>query len=209
MEARDIRFIAMDREFGGKKWLSWLDSQGVGYIVRVKSNTIVGNKLAHQHSATRKRKKPYESSKVWQMDVFFACKSITCKGRRDEKLYVISNHFCGPEALELYKLRWGIELLFSHLKERGFNLEDTHMTNTKKVEKLFAVVSLAFLFSYAWGCTLRKTRKQTAALKRKSHFRLGLEDILRLLNNPHLPKGELSCFTRWLKQPVWNEIFVV
>ena len=36
----EIHFIAMDREFGGEKWLGWLDRQGVGYIVRVKSNTL-------------------------------------------------------------------------------------------------------------------------------------------------------------------------
>ena len=143
------------------------------------------------------------------MDVYFACKRITSKGKRDERLYVISNRFSGPQVLELYKLRWGIELLFSHLKKRGFNLEDTHMTGTKKIEKLFAVVSLAFLFSYSWGCTLRGKRTQTSALKRKSHFRLGLEDILRLLNNVHLPKNELSSFLEWLKQPTWNEIFIV
>jgi len=130
MEASDIRFVAMDREFGGKKWLQWLDLKEVGYIVRVKSNTIVGNRLAHQYSSTRKRKKPYERSEVWQMDVFFACKNISCKRRRDDRIYVISNRFSGPQALELYQLRWGIELLFSHLKKRGFNIEDTHMTNS-------------------------------------------------------------------------------
>ena len=209
MKASDIQFIAMDREFGGKRWLYWLEKEGVGYIVRVKSNTIVGNKLAHQYSATRNRRKAYQKTEVWQMDVFFSCKNISSKGRRDEKLYVISNRFGGPQALELYQQRWGIELLFSHLKKRGFNLEDTHMTQTKKIEKLIAVVSLAFLISYAWGSTLRQTRKQTAALKRKSHFRLGLEDILRLLNNLHLPKKELYSFIRWLKQPVWDLIFIV
>ena len=111
--------------------------------------------------------------------------------------------------LELYKLRWGIEQLFSHLKKRGFNLEDTHMTDTKKIEKLFALVSLAFLFSYAWGCELRSIRKQTSSMKRKSHFRLGLEGILRMLNNPRLKQEELSSFIRWLKQPFWGKIFIV
>ena len=169
----------------------------------------MAGKLAHQHSTTRKRKTSYKTSKVWKQDVFFACKTITCKGRRDEKLYVISNRFSGPEMLDLYKQRWGIELLFSHLKKRGFNLENTHMTQTAKIEKLFALVSLAFLFSFAWGCQLRKLRKQTSALKRKSHFRLGLEDILRMLNNPYTKKQDVNQFTRWLRQPVWNEIFIV
>ena len=32
-------------------------------------------------------------------------------------------------------------------------------------------------------------------------FRQGLEDILRLLNNPHLAKKELNAFSAWLKSP--------
>jgi len=209
MQAKDIYLLAMDREFGGREWLKWLDKKGVGYVVRVKSNTIIGKKLAHKYSSTRNRKGCYLRQSVWGMDVFFSCKVIHCKGRRDDRLYVISNRFSGKEALELYQLRWGIELLFSHLKKRGFQLEATHMTEAKKLEKLFALVSLAFLFSFAWGCELRSSRKQTKAMKRKSIFRLGLEDIIRLLNNPHLPSEERKAFTDWLKSPYWAKIFVV
>ncbi|MGK0188778.1 MAG: hypothetical protein ACI9R3_004592, partial [Verrucomicrobiales bacterium] len=63
--------------------------------------------------------------------------------------------------------------LFSHLKKRGFDLEATHMSEAAKLEKLFALVTLAFLFSFAWGCHLRATKKVTKALKRKSLFRQG------------------------------------
>jgi len=209
MKAQDIRVLAMDREFGGEKWLKWLDQKGVGYAVRVKINTIVDARHAHQYSSTRKRKGSYPRYTVWGLNVFFSCKSISCKGRRDERLYVISNRFNGKEMLELYQLRWGIELLFSHLKKRGFHLESTHMSEAKKLEKLFALVSLAFLFSFAWGCELRSTRKLTQAMKRKSIFRQGLEDILRLLNNPHLAAQERNAFIDWLKSPSWPNIFIV
>ena len=143
------------------------------------------------------------------MKVFFASKVIQSKGRRDSHLYIVSNRFSGKEALKLYQKRWGIEQLFSHLKKRGFDLEATHMTNAAKLEKLFALVTLAFLFSFGWGCHLRATRKVTKALKRKSLFRQGLEDILRLLSNPHLPAEEFRDFVRWLNQPIYSSIFIV
>jgi len=143
------------------------------------------------------------------MKVFFSCKLIQSKGRRDSHLYIISNRFSGKEALKLYRKRWGIEQLFSHLKKRGFDLEATHMTQAAKLEKLFALVTLAFLFSFGWGCHLRSTRKVTKALKRKSLFRQGFEDILRLLSNPHLPIAEFRDFARWLNQPVYTSIFIV
>ena len=209
MKAKEIFILTMDREFGGKEWLHYLDQQGIGYIVRIKANTIIGTKPAHEHGTTRRSKKAPKRLKVWSMDLFFASKVIQSKGRRDTHLYVLSNRFGGNEALEIYKLRWGVEQLFSHMKKRGFNLEDTHMTNAAKLEKLFALVSLAFLFSYAWGCQLRSAGSATQAMKRKSLFRQGLEDILRLTNNHHLPTEERKTFFDWLKAPFDPSIFVV
>lgn len=205
----DIRVLAMDREFGGKDWLKWLDEQDIGYVARIKANIIVGRKLASEHRATSKSKKARTPHTVFGMELFFVSKTITCKGRRDDRLHLVSNSFHGEEALALYKLRWGIEQLFSHLKKRGFNLEDTHMTEARKLEKLFALVTLAFLFSFAWGCHLRTTRKVTKAIARKSLFRQGLEDILRILVNPYLKDKESNEFFDWLKSPFHPSIFVV
>ena len=39
----------MDREFGGKRWLQWLDNQDVGYIVRIKSNLLIEGKHARDY----------------------------------------------------------------------------------------------------------------------------------------------------------------
>ena len=210
----DIHVLTMDREFGGGEWLKWLDARGVGYIVRVKSNTVVGGRHAHLHRNTggRKTAKRY---RLWGMDVHFASKVIRGEGRRDHRIYIVSNRFAGAGALGLYRQRWGIEQLFSHLKKRGFDLEATHMSDAAKLEKLFAVVTLAFLFSFAWGCHLRATRGATKATGRKSLFRQGLEDILRLLSNPAdpaapgLPSDEFRDFIRWLDEPVFSSIFIV
>jgi hypothetical protein len=209
MPAEEISVLTMDREFGSKDWLKWLDKQMVGYIARIKVNTMVGGQAAGKHRSTRKGKKAATRTKVFGMDLFFATKTITSKGRRDDRLHVVSNRFTGSQMLELYKLRWGIEQLFSHLKKRGFNLEDTHMTDAKKLEKLFALIALAFMFSYGWGCHLRTTRKVTKTMARKSLFRQGLEGILRLLVNPHLKAKDREEFIRWLKAPFDQSIFVV
>ena len=61
------------------------------------------------------------------------------KGSQKEKIMVVSNHLSGKEALKVYRKRWGIERLFGHLKRKGFDLEATHMTCPKKLEKLFAI----------------------------------------------------------------------
>ena len=210
MPAEEIRALTMDREFGGEEWLKWLDKKNVGYVVRIKKNILVNGKSAHKHPLTSKSEnKQGTSVSIMGMKLFFANKVIQSKDRRNSHLHVVSNRFSGREALALYRMRWGIEQLFSHLKKRGFDLEATHMTDDGKLEKLFAIVSLAFLFSYGWGCHLRKISKPTEALKRKSIFRMGLEGILRLLGNPHLKESERQEFSNWLKLPIFTSIFIV
>jgi hypothetical protein len=212
--AKDIRVLAMDREFGGKQWLAWLDQQEVGYVVRIKKNTIVGRLLAEEHAKGRGRK-PGNRQRIYGvkgLDLFFSCKRMQKDGRATH-LFVISNRFQGEEALELYRQRWGIERLFGHLKQKGFDLEATHLSNPAKLEKLFAVVVLAFLFSFAWGCHLRATgRKVSVTANRKSLFRLGLEDLLRLLDPPpnnHPAHHHLRDFLRWFNSGVFTSIFLV
>jgi len=210
MPSEDIHALTMDREFGGEEWLKWLDKKDEGYVVRMQKNILVNGKPAHEHPMTSKGKGSQTAlNSIMGMELFFAGKVIQSKGRRESHLYVVSNRFSGREALALYRKRWGIEQLFSHLKKRGFDLEATHMTDASKLETLFAIVTLSFLFSYGWGCHLRKVRKATVAQKRKSLFRIGLEGILRLLGNPHLQESEQEEFIHWLKLPVFSSIFVV
>ena len=211
MPATDIEALTMDREFVGRKWLKWLDAQRVGYVVRIKKNVIVGKHLADD-LARRRGPKPTGLQEVFGLRLYFANKSMKAGGRAT-RLLVVSNRFQGQKALELYRRRWGIERLFGHLKKKGFDLEATHMTEGAKLEKLFAVVVLAFLFSFSWGCHLRATGcRVSRQSKRKSLFRLGLEDILKLLNLPSEKSSrseELKEFLHWLKHPKPDSIFLV
>ncbi len=191
-----IKVLLMDREFLGKEWLGWLDARGIGFVLRLKSNTIVGDKLASELGSTPGPKAQARQD-IWDMRLYFGHKKIT--GNRGKDLFVVSNCFKAKQALELYHGRWGIELLFSHLKRRGFNLEDTHLTDRKKLERLMAVVSLSFLYSYGWGLHLRTIEKQSAFLRRKSDFKYGLDSIMRMLSNPISADGRMPEFLDWVE----------
>ena len=213
LDPGEIHALTMDREFTGKRWLQWLDQNEIAYVLRIKSNTVVGKHLAREHAASSRRNlKSKRKVFGFGLELFFACKSIR-QGARSSHLMVVSNRFRDKEALALYRKRWGVERLFGHLKRKGFDLESTHLTDPAKLEKLFAVVVIAFLFSFAWGCHLRQTRKKSsAASTRKSLFRVGLEDILNLigqrLHQPRDPR-RISEFIRWLRQPQFASIFLV
>jgi hypothetical protein len=56
-----------------------------------------------------------------------------------ELLLVVSPMF-NASAIRDYALRWEIETLFSCLKGRGFNLENTRLTDPRRVKKLIAVL---------------------------------------------------------------------
>lgn len=55
------------------------------------------------------------------------------------------------DTLNIYKLRWSIEVLFANLKKRGFNLEDTHLKDPPRIRKLFALVAIAFTLCFIVG----------------------------------------------------------
>ncbi|WP_366537389.1 transposase, partial [Acinetobacter baumannii] len=70
-----------------------------------------------------------------------------------------------------YALRWEIETLFSCLKGRGFNLENTRLTDPRRVKKLIAVLAISFCWCYLTGETIYKcttVRKWRAFTRRFS-----------------------------------------
>lgn len=206
--AKDIRVLTMDREFIGRKWLEWLDGQGVGYVVRIKNNALVDG-VAASRRRHRKQLRTAKRKSVFEIELFFAGCRITGRNTRDEFLYLVSNRFHGKEALDLYKQRWGIEQMFSHFKRRGFDLETTHMSGARKIEKLFGVLTLAFLISYGWGCEMKATDALVSSQKRKSIFRLGLDRISQLFTHRYAFEEEIQALLDWFARSKYDSIFVV
>ncbi len=197
----DIRVLTMDREFVGDCWLGWLGVVGIPFVVRLKSNALVGGRPASWWcERNRWRRFAGEMHEVFGGKFHFAAKRI--RNGRDAHLAVISRDFQGAAALEIYQMRWGIETLFSHLKRRGYQFEDTHMTKGSRIGKLMGVLAVAFALSYQWGRKL----EQEAGIKLKTHghraksvFRQGLESLHRLL---HLPLSLADRFNDFINHVV-------
>ena len=210
LPAEDIRVLTMDREFVGRCWLGWLELMEVPYVVRVKHNTRVGGRPASWLSRRgRWKKHASQLHEVFGRQVHFAAKRIV-KGR-DPYLAVISFGFEGDEALELYRLRWGIETFFSHLKKRGYQFEATHMTKKDRIEKLLGVLAVAFATSYRWGRVLEersgpKTKKH--GCRARSIFRQGFESLHRMLGNPSRYAISITEFFDLVLRRPLSEIFV-
>lgn len=211
LPADAIKALTMDREFVGKHWLGWLETVGVDYVVRLKKNALVGGRQA-SHWCHRKRWQSLlgKRQEVFGRQVHFMGKRL--KKGRDNYLAVISNAFQGEEALELYRMRWGIETLFGHLKQRGYQFEATHMTKKERIEKLLGVLTLAFALCLRWGHKLEAdspTPIKKHGYPAKSLFRRGFEDLHRILTAPHRFREEVAAFFKTVKPQFLPQNFVV
>lgn len=99
---------------------------------------------------------------------------------------IVASNTETDEILSDYRQRWKIETLFGCLKSRGFCLEATHITEKERLEKLLALMTLAYCWAYIAGQWLTRTNpikiKKHGRLA-KSLFRHGFDYLRRILCN--------------------------
>ncbi len=113
-------------------------------------------------------------------------------GENDPLLVLTNDRNC--DALKIYRERWSIEVFFQSVKDRGFNLEGTHLKEIDRLAKLFAITCIAFVICltigvYADACE-KKIPIKNHGYKANSFFRHGL-NILREVLRPHSIKKRL------------------
>jgi hypothetical protein len=115
-----------------------------------------------------------------------AVRAIQPRGR---KAVIVATNRPGLRALEAYRKRWAIENFFADAKTRGLNLEDTRLTDPRKLGLLIAILAIAIAWANATAVRLAGTR----ALPRKKHgylakslFRIGLDHLRRQLKTAPL-----------------------
>lgn len=177
-----IKIFLADREFVGTKWFRFLIDQKIPFAIRIKQNSkieIMGGETLHAGRLSRRLKQKkiinYEVT-LWghTLDI-----SIEKKKGAKEQMIVVSNKEW-EDPLGLYRRRWEIETMFGCLKTRGFRLEDTHVTDPDRIEKILFILALGFCWSYRVG----DIRDRKAPIKLKAHgrkarslFREGLDRI--------------------------------
>ena len=175
-----ILSLTADREFVGKKWFEWLNEAQIPFIIRIKKNFKVLNKKGKQtqvqdlfHDLKPNTHIQY-ARKICLTGV--ACYLTALRMEGQELLILASNE--RSEVLERYKKRWEIETLFSCLKGRGFNLEETHLTEMRKIKKLLVIHAIAFCWAHyigEWQQETKPIKNKIHGRKEKSIFRVGLD----------------------------------
>lgn len=167
-----LDFVTADREFIGRDWFAYLRRKQIRFRIRIKENLKAtnsrGNKKVKVKNLFRSQKRQVGVKlggrrRVLGAEVYL----MGLKTAEGEYVIVAASHESN-QILEDYRQRWKIETLFGCLKSRGFCLEETHLTEKERLEKLLALVTLAFVWAYKVGKWLTKTTE----LKIKKHGRL-------------------------------------
>jgi hypothetical protein len=73
--------------------------------------------------------------------------SQKCPKKGNEYLFLFSNLKQETEILAYYAFRWKIECCFKSLKTNGFNLEEISFKDQQKIDCIFAMAALAYVFA--------------------------------------------------------------
>jgi Transposase DDE domain len=177
--------LLADREFIGEAWLAWLNAEQISFHIRIKKDAKVPSSRGESIQA----KQLFQFLKAGEAHTLATAKTMTgvvvfLSGLRlsDGELLIIASSKACLNAIEIYGKRWQIETLFSCLKGRGFNLEETRVTDRARIKRLLVVAVVAFCWAHRIGEWQHENVKPIKVKKHqrmaKSFFRVGL-DLLR------------------------------
>lgn len=184
-----IDYLSADREFLGHDWLKYLLSQPMmSFRIRIRETELLGdgqNQLSTrivfsdlqigQKSLLRKTRI------LWGHRVYVGALRL----QDNSLLTIMAPSYC-HSLVDDYAQRWGIETLFGIFKSRGFNLEDTHLVNSERLSRLFALLTIALCWAYRTGEWLSQAKPiliKAHGRKAKSIFRYGFDHLRSIFLN--------------------------
>ena len=145
--ASQIAVFLADREFIGKTWFKALQKRSIPYAIRVRNNQFATLadakriKISALASALKNQK-----PRTWpNINLDGVPCALSLKRLSDKDLLAVVSFGLKPsdDPLETYRQRWARELCFACMKTKGFDIESTHLRHDDRLEKMFAIVSMA------------------------------------------------------------------
>lgn len=114
-------------------------------------------------------------------------KFINDKGKTEFLIVASYSEQDNQIALKIYQKRWQIETIFKAFKTAGFNLENTHLTDYQRLNKLLLIAAIAFIWACKVGIYRHNNIKKIDIKKHgrpaQSLFAYGLEFLAQALIN--------------------------
>jgi len=182
--------LCADREFIGQDWVKFLMKSKVHFFIRLRKST----RLLYQDQNLRAdewmtNQKYLAMDNVLVQGFWLSVEICKTSLQGEDELVIILTNTQSKGALQQYKNRWSIEVFFQSIKNRGFKIENTHLTDEKKLRKLMALVAIAFTICLRLGIIYHDTSKKIPmknhGYKANSFFRYGLDIIRENLRLKH------------------------
>ena len=204
----EIASIMGDREFIGDKWMSYLKRNKIPFIMRLRENQYI----------TRRGYKSWTIAEIAQnlrckkrVIIKGPCRFGSNPGEAQVLVRIVIMRLPTGELLALacssnpgralkdYRCRWTIETMFGNFKTKGFNLEDTHITDPEKLSTLLVVLALAVALSIKNGVAMARLKPipfKKHGRKAWSLFALGLHGLRKIFASADL--DQVFAFLRQL-----------
>jgi hypothetical protein len=212
-----IGIIIGDREFIGLEWAKYLKINKIQFCMRLPKSHLITLKNDETYSISEllatKQERYFQDclvDGVW-------CNVLLKKLPSDDFLFLMGT-LPAKQLGGFYRRRWCIEVLFQTFKERGFDLESTHLQCSKKLSKLLVFVSIAVALCVKIGeyhhGKVQKIKTKNHGYKTNSFFRNGLNLVRRGLKNITNEFIQLwlvciATFARWVDiQLAYNQPFM-
>ncbi len=183
--------LVVDRAYVDYEWLYNLDSSGVFFVTRLKSNADV---KVVQTFLTNEKQEHVLSDQDIELTGFYSAQKYPDKLRivkvydkeNDQTLILLTNNlsWTADTISQLYKARWDVEVFFKHLKQL-FRIKTFVGTSENAVRiQMWCSMIAILLFSY---------------LKQKAKYKWNLSNLVTFLRINLFVKIELW---KWLNNPI-------
>ena len=148
-----IAALVADREFIGDQWFSYLEKESIPFHIRIRENLWFRKpngemmKMSWIAQSLTLNEVYHHPKIIFLGDSLVYVSIIRLKG----DYLIIASYHQQQQAVQYYRDRWQIETMFKAFKTNGFNIEDTHLQILARLDKLVALVSIAFVWAYKAG----------------------------------------------------------
>ena len=181
--------LVADREFIGRAWFAFLLKQPVDFVIRLRGNTsLTLDDGRRRYGTTFNARMPRATTRYYPQTTLYdgLTLNLVChRPARGERILLLTNRTDLQQVLALYGQRWAIETTFACLKSRGFNLEDTHLTQPQRLHLLLGLLAWTLL----WVLLVGQQWHQRKPIPIKKHgrraislFRKGLDQLTQSIH---------------------------
>lgn len=158
-----------DRFYGSPDLIAWCAARGWSWRLRLKAHLLVTDRDGGETTL----KDCFVNGDWLLEDVRLTGKQVASHvamlheaGHDEPWIIAVSEKPTTWRALD-YGMRWGIEALFSDLKTRGFNIEDSQLRLAERIDRLLLVVAIAVYWAVSTG--MWDAQAHALAAEKKRH----------------------------------------